>query len=288
VAITLTDGQRQAIAAHLRFARDLGIYDFYRRPEDAAVMAAFGAAAAAEIPGAAEESRQAIAATTTTFIEESPIVRKPVSVIESIASQPFEGADKAAALHALQQEIGLCMRCPLALAGRHTVVFGDGNPNAELMFVGEGPGADEDAQGLPFVGRAGQLLNNMIVAMGLKRADVYIANIVKCRPPQNRAPEPVEANTCLPFLLRQFDIVQPKVVVALGATAATYLMGAKVSLSILRGRMHEFRGSKLLVTYHPAYLLRDPRQKKETWADLQIAMKFLGLTAAAAAQPEEG
>jgi DNA polymerase len=283
VAVTLTEAQRQVIASHLRFARELGIYDFYRRPEDAAVMAAFTAAFGGEVGVLQEVSPvPSQAAPSTTTHEEIPIARKPVSVIDTLPSQPFEGVDKAAALHALQQEIGLCMRCPLATLGRHSVVFGDGNPNAELMFVGEGPGADEDAQGLPFVGRAGQLLNNMITAMGLHRADVYIANIVKCRPPQNRAPEPIEANTCLPFLMRQYDIVQPKIVVALGATAATYLMGVKVSLSSLRGKLHGFHASKLLVTYHPAYLLRDPRQKKETWADLQIAMQYLGLEPKAA------
>jgi len=149
------------------------------------------------------------------------------------------------------------------------------------MFVGEGPGADEDAQGLPFVGRAGQLLNNMINAMGLRRDQVYIANIVKCRPPQNRVPEPVEANTCAPFLFRQIDAIQPEVVVALGSTAATYLLGGKSPLAALRGRIHYARGVKLIVTYHPAYLLRDPRQKKEAWADLQIAMAELGLKAPA-------
>jgi DNA polymerase len=145
------------------------------------------------------------------------------------------------------------------------------------MFVGEGPGADEDAQGLPFVGRAGQLLNNMIVAMGLKREEVYIANVVKCRPPGNRTPEPEEANTCSPFLFRQIDVVHPEVLVALGATAATYLLGQRQPLAGLRGRVHSVRGTKLIVTYHPAYLLRDPRQKKEAWADLQIAMRELGL-----------
>jgi DNA polymerase len=147
------------------------------------------------------------------------------------------------------------------------------------MFVGEGPGADEDAQGLPFVGRAGQLLNNMITAMGLKRSEVYIANVVKCRPPGNRTPEPAEANTCMQFLWRQMDVVRPEVVVALGATAATYLLGGKASLASLRGRIHSVRGAKLIVTYHPAYLLRDPRQKGEAWKDLQIAMKELGLKA---------
>jgi DNA polymerase len=146
------------------------------------------------------------------------------------------------------------------------------------MFVGEGPGADEDAQGLPFVGKAGQLLNNMIAAMGLARSEVYIANIVKCRPPGNRVPEPVEANTCSQFLLRQIDVVRPEVIVALGSTAAIYLLGVRRSLSSLRGAWHTCRGAKLAVTYHPAFLLRDPRQKAEAWKDLQMVMAELKLT----------
>ena len=187
-------------------------------------------------------------------------------------------AERAAALRAIQDEIGDCTRCPLAYAGRHKIVFGDGSPTARLMFVGEGPGADEDAQGLPFVGKAGQLLNNMIAAMGLARGEVYIANIVKCRPPGNRVPEPVEANTCSQFLLRQIDVVQPEVIVALGSTAAIYLLGVRRSLSSLRGYWHTCRGAKLAVTYHPAFLLRDPRQKAEAWKDLQMVMAELGLT----------
>jgi DNA polymerase len=189
-------------------------------------------------------------------------------------------AERVAAMRAIQEDIGDCTRCPLAYAGRHKIVFGDGSPHARLMFIGEGPGADEDAQGIPFVGKAGQLLNNMIAAMGVARADVYIANIVKCRPPGNRVPEPVEANTCSQFLLRQIDVVQPEVIVALGATAATYLLGVKQSLSSLRGRWHSCRGAKLAVTYHPAFLLRDPRQKAEAWKDLQMVMAELGLKAA--------
>ena len=185
-------------------------------------------------------------------------------------------ADRAAALQLIRDEIGDCTRCALH-TGRNKLVFGDGSPSARLMFVGEGPGADEDAQGLPFVGKAGQLLNNMIAAMGLKREEVYIANVVKCRPPGNRTPEPEEANTCSPFLFRQIDVVRPQVLVALGATAATYLLGQRQPLAGLRGRVHAFRGMQLIVTYHPAYLLRDPRQKKEAWADLQIAMRELGL-----------
>ena len=187
-------------------------------------------------------------------------------------------AEKPAALKALRDIIGDCTRCPLAYAGRHTIVFGDGDPAAQLMFVGEGPGADEDASGLPFVGKAGQLLNNMIGAMGLQREQVFIANIVKCRPPGNRAPEFIEATTCSQFLLRQIDIVQPKVIVALGATAATYVLGVRQTLSSLRGQWFQARGAKVVVTFHPAFLLRDPRQKGEAWKDLQRVMAELALT----------
>src|SRR5260370_9137359 len=154
--------------------------------------------------------------------------------------------------------MGDCTRCRRAYAGRRTIVFGDGEDNARLMFVGEGPGADEDASGVPFVGKAGQLLNNMIQAMGLKREQVYIANIVKCRPPANRVPEPLEANTCDQFLLQQIDVVQPQVVVALGATAAMYLLGVKQPLSALRRRWHRCGGAKLTGTYHPAVSLWRP------------------------------
>ncbi len=173
---------------------------------------------------------------------EEPVIppRKPVPPqprVGSFVAPP----SRAEALRAIQYEIGDCTRCALS-RGRNKIVFGDGDPNARLMFVGEGPGADEDAQGLPFVGRAGQLLNNMIAATGLKREQVYIANIVKCRPPQNRVPEPDEANTCSPFLFQQIDVVRPEVIVALGSTAATYLLGVKSSLSGLRGRVHTCRG----------------------------------------------
>ena len=205
------------------------------------------------------------------------------SQLAPLPSSRIEPSEKAAALQALRARIGDCTRCPLAYAGRHSIVFADGDPNARLMFVGEGPGADEDANGLPFVGKAGQLLNNMIGAMGLKRESVYIANIVMCRPPKNRTPEPAEANTCSQFLLQQIDIVQPKVIVALGATAATYLLGVKQSLGTLRGQWHDVRGAKCAVTYHPAFLLRDPRQKGEAWKDLQRVMVELDLRSPARA-----
>ena len=214
----------------------------------------------------------------------APSAPMPLVSLDKLAplpAGPVPVAERAAMLHAIQQDIGDCTRCPLAYAGRHKIVFADGSPSASLMFVGEGPGAEEDAQGLPFVGKAGQLLNNMIAAMGLKREEVYIANIVKCRPPNNRVPEPVEANTCSQFLLRQIDVVQPEVIVALGSTAATYLLGMKRSLSSLRGGWYKCRGAKVAVTYHPAFLLRDPRQKAEAWKDLQMVMAELGLKASA-------
>ncbi len=217
----------------------------------------------------------------TVVVPEDPAIaarkRAPISVPPPLilSGMPLAPSERPDALTEIRTEIGDCTRCPLAFAGRHTIVFGDGDPNARLLFVGEGPGADEDASGIPFVGKAGQLLNNMISAMGLRREDVYIANIVKCRPPANRVPEPVEANTCTPFLLQQIGVVRPEVIVALGSTAATYLLGAKSPLSALRGRVHPAYGAKLIVTYHPAYLLRDPRQKKEAWADLQAAMREL-------------
>ncbi len=204
-------------------------------------------------------------------------------------------------LKVIRDDIGPdCQRCKLARQGRKQIVFGTGDPNAELMFIGEGPGADEDEQGLPFVGRAGQLLNNMITAMGLKREQVYIANIVKCRPPGNRTPERDECETCSPFLMRQIRVVRPKVIVALGATAAKNLLAMNDSMASLRGRFYDFSpprsladadapfDCKLAVTYHPAYLLRDPRQKGEAWKDLQMVMKFLGLQPPAKTQNAEG
>lgn len=272
---------REAIAERLRFYRDLGLTDFYRRPVDPALAAQIASISAPPpLPASASQNAQRTAAPSNSFNEESAIpARKGIPAPPAPAAAVVP-ADRAAALQAIREDIGDCTRCPLH-QGRHTIVFGQGDPNARLMFVGEGPGADEDAQGLPFVGRAGQLLNNMIAAMGLSREQVYIANVVKCRPPNNRTPEPEEANTCSPFLFRQIDVIRPQVLVALGATAATYLLGQRQPLAALRGRVHAVRGVSLIVTYHPAYLLRDPRQKKEAWADLQIAMRELGLRAPA-------
>ncbi len=270
----------------MRFYRDLGLTEFYRRPVGAGGDDAQGLPEVAEQIHEAAADVQAVktqpaSELQSSFFGEEPAIKPRKGFVappEIAGAVPVE--ERAAALKVIREDIGDCTRCALH-KGRHTIVFADGSPAARLMFVGEGPGADEDAQGLPFVGRAGQLLNNMISAMGLKREECYIANVVKCRPPGNRTPEPDEANTCSPFLFKQIDVVRPQVLVALGATAATYLLGARQPLAGLRGRVHAFRGMSLIVTYHPAFLLRDPRQKKEAWADLQIAMKELGLKAPA-------
>src|ERR1700675_1290129 len=256
---------RRALAERVRYCHEMGIYDFYRR-ESAGVETSSSTSQL--------EFREEMAARKSA-------VAAPVAVndLAAIGSNPERGiTDPAAALKLIREDLGECSRCKLH-QDRNQIVFGVGNPHAELMFVGEGPGADEDAQGEPFVGRAGQLLNNMIKAMGLRREDIYIANIVKCRPPGNRTPDPDECDTCSPFLMRQIAAIKPKVVVALGATAAKNLLAMNSSLGDLRGKWYDCRGTKLAVTYHPAFLLRDPRQKKEAWKDLQMVMKDLGLVA---------
>lgn len=183
--------------------------------------------------------------------------------------------DPGVALQTLRVHIGDCIRCKLHEQGRTQVVFGVGDPRARLMFVGEGPGHDEDVQGEPFVGRAGQLLTKMIEAIGLKRSEVYIANVVKCRPPGNRNPEPDEIATCEPFLFEQIAIVQPKVVVALGKFAAQTLLRSPAPISRLRGQLYEFRGATLIPTFHPAFLLRSPDYKREAWEDLKKVRALL-------------
>jgi DNA polymerase len=246
---------RRAISDRIRYYSDLGIYDFYRRPPDTATASDASSPQRFEITNS--ESRQDFEMNTQL---QTSVLVDPVSDLRQI-----------------REDIGDCTRCRLHKQGRKQIVFGVGNPRAELMFIGEAPGADEDEQGEPFVGRAGQLLNNMIKAMGLRREDVYIANIIKCRPPNNRTPERDECETCSPFLMRQIEVIGPKVLVALGAVAAKTLLAVNAPMSELRGRWFDFRGTKLAVTYHPAFLLRDPRQKKEAWKDLQMVMKELGL-----------
>ena len=169
-----------------------------------------------------------------------------------------------------------CSRCKLHTLGRKQVVFGVGNPDADLMFVGEAPGADEDLQGEPFVGRAGQLLTKIIEAIDLRREDVYIANVIKCRPPQNRNPEPDEVEQCEPFLFRQIDVIKPKVVVALGKFAAQSLLKTTEPITRIRGREYRYRDAILMPTYHPAYLLRNPSSKREVWEDMKRVRELLG------------
>lgn len=190
----------------------------------------------------------------------------------------FDSLNKVAndSLLKIRDDLGECTRCKLHTT-RNKIVFGDGSAKADLVFVGEGPGRDEDAQGLPFVGRAGKLLTQMIEAMGLQRKDVYICNVVKCRPPENRLPEPDEIKTCSPYLLRQLDAIDPKVIVCLGACSAQTLLETNRGISHFRGQWLDFRGRKLMATYHPAYLLRNPAAKADVWKDLQKVKAVLGL-----------
>jgi len=257
----------------IRFYQELGIYDFYRRPVDC------DRAGKTATPAPSLEQDEPNCMTSSTI----PYARTG-DPEDNLFSRPKPEAgvgDPAQALRIIREDLGACTRCPLHKQGRKQIVFGVGNPQAALMFVGEAPGADEDELGEPFVGRAGQLLNNMIKAMGIRRDDVYIANVIKCRPPGNRVPERDECETCSPFLLRQIAAIQPHVIVALGAVAAKTLLAINAPMAELRGRWYDFRGIKLAVTYHPAFLLRDPRQKKEAWKDLQRVMKELGLAAPA-------
>jgi DNA polymerase len=302
---TLAPELRRALAARIRYYNEMGIYDFYRRPLPDGALEAPIAADEEIFVSEVAVSEIAISPNQTALGEEmSPrkamAVAAPVAIDENIfdaiAPKPEQSvSDPVKALKIIREDLGDCKRCVLHKQGRKQIVFGVGDPTTELMFVGEGPGADEDAQGEPFVGRAGQLLNNMIKAMGIERKQVYIANIVKCRPPGNRTPEREECETCSPFLMRQIAVVKPKVIVALGATAAKTLLAMNSSMMQLRGRFYDFKpagfrnndhsndprwdGCKLAVTYHPAFLLRDPRQKGEAWKDLQMVMKELGMKA---------
>jgi uracil-DNA glycosylase family 4 len=272
---------RRALAERVRYCHEMGIYDFYRRGP----RVAEAAVAETDDQSTLQELREEMPARKSVIAKVAN--ENILPVLTPHAEQTV--TDPIAALKLIREDLGDCTRCKLHKQGRKQIVFGVGNPRADLMFVGEGPGADEDTQGEPFVGRAGQLLNNMIKAMGIRREDVYIANVVKCRPPGNRTPERDECETCSPFLMRQIAVVKPKVVVALGAVSAKNLLAMNAPMSELRGRFYDFmpagarssdptwQGTKLAVTYHPAFLLRDPRQKGEAWKDLQMVMKYLGL-----------
>jgi uracil-DNA glycosylase len=234
---------RRELAAHLEYFADLGVEGFGRDP----------AWARAATDG-------------------------PISPMERPVFRPAEQrpAQKGSQLlAAIRTDIGDCTRCKLHALGRRQIVFGVGNPGADLMFVGEAPGQDEDVQGIPFVGRAGQLLTKIIEAIGLKRDDVYIANVIKCRPPENRNPEPDEVASCQPFLFSQITAISPKVIVALGSFAAKTLLATEAPISRLRGRVYDLQGAKLVCTFHPAYLLRSPDRKRDTWEDMKKVRELL-------------
>jgi uracil-DNA glycosylase family 4 len=253
----------------------------------AAVAQAGGAAPSpsAASPSAApppvpRAKRNTLSRNTASAVPAQPDERSPAPPSPARAVAPAS-AEPARPLERILAEMGDCRRCKLA-AGRKNLVFGTGNPKAELVFVGEGPGEDEDNQGIPFVGRAGQLLTKMIEAMGFDRGEVYICNVVKCRPPDNRTPEPDEIAACEPFLRAQLASLSPKVIVALGKCAAQTLLGEATPITRLRGNWREYSGVPLMPTFHPAYLLRYPEEKKNAWLDLQLVMKRFGKTPAPA------
>jgi DNA polymerase len=246
---------RRQIARHLRLFSEIGVQGISR--------------------DAIWRRRATTGAAESTAAGSDPAVEAGDAEVASMATRT-PSADPDAALAALRADIGDCTRCPLHAQGRRQVVFGVGNARADLMFVGEAPGADEDRQGEPFVGRAGQLLTKIIEAIDLRREDVYIANVIKCRPPGNRNPEPVEVATCEPFLREQIAIIQPKVIVALGTFAAHLLLANDAPISRLRGRVHHIDGGiRLVPTFHPAYLLRSPERKRDTWEDMKIVRALL-------------
>jgi DNA polymerase len=282
----IPEALQKKIASRLTYYQDIGIPLFYRDRNSTSVSESSLSEAPAEF-----SSAPAILPKEATLPKSAPKPLSPkiaaaaitppaqkLGVIPAPKPSLFEAVTRIAddTLPKIHSDLGECTRCKLH-RGRNKIVFGDGNPKAELVFVGEGPGHDEDMQGLPFVGRAGKLLTQMIEAMGLQRKDVYICNVVKCRPPQNRAPEKDEVAACSPFLLRQIDAIAPKVIVCLGSIAAQTLLETNRGISHFRGEWLEFRGRKLLATYHPAYLLRNPAAKGEVWKDLQKVMAVLGL-----------
>jgi len=270
---------REKLEAWLRYYDDLNLGEFYtnrrgERTRPGAPAAEIAPSAPSPMPAAPPAAPAIPSAARKATVPAPPVL--PVLDAPSL----FESIDRVEGdtLERIRQGLGDCTRCRLR-KHRNNIVFGQGNPRAELVFVGEGPGHDEDMQGLAFVGRAGKLLTQMIEAMGLTREGVYICNVVKCRPPENRKPEDDEMATCSPFLLRQLDVIKPKAIVCLGATAAQALLKTKDSISRYRGVWFDYRGAKLLATYHPAYLLRNPNAKPDVWKDLQKVMALLGLKA---------
>ena len=255
----------RSLTQHLRFYQELGVTGIsrdpsWRRRTECAIAGGDGADGVSEVPP----------------IDVAEVGADDADLAAIPPAIPMMLVRSAEALASIRGELGECTRCSLHTQGRKQIVFGVGNPAADIMFVGEAPGADEDTQGVPFVGRAGQLLTKMIEAMGLSRDEVYIANVLKCRPPNNRDPQPDEVASCEPFLFQQIASIQPKVIVALGAFAARTLLKTQDPISRLRGRVFEYRGSSLIPTFHPSFLLRSPGYKREAWDDLKKALGVLG------------
>jgi uracil-DNA glycosylase family 4 len=295
---------QQKLSTRLSYYEEIGIRLFYRdRPVTSLATSGFAVQPAAPLPlqtseeqnsapPVISETQDSVAVPTTSEETLPKTTRKPVlpptppfavSTSPKVILPPAPVASlfdsvkvENDSLLKIRADLGECTRCKLHKT-RNKIVFGDGSEKANVVFVGEGPGRDEDEQGLPFVGRAGKLLTQMIEAMGLQRKEVYIANVVKCRPPENRLPEPDEIKTCSPYLLRQLDTIAPKVIVCLGACSAQTLLQTTRGISHFRGQWMEFRGTKLMATYHPAYLLRNPAAKADVWKDLQKVMAELGL-----------
>jgi uracil-DNA glycosylase family 4 len=299
----IPDSLQKKLSERLHFYEDLGVRLFYTErgtlPAQATETSASRSFAEpanqqisyeeAALPKSTRKPELPKAAPVATRVASPQTARMPEVLPVPSGPLLFEAFDKVPddTLLKIRTDLGECTRCKLHRT-RNKIVFGDGNPKAELVFVGEGPGHDEDMQGLPFVGRAGKLLTQMIEAMGLQRKDVYICNVVKCRPPENRAPEKDEVAACSPFLLRQIDAIAPKVIVCLGSTAAQTVLETNRGISQFRGQWLEFRGRKLMATYHPAYLLRNPSAKSEVWKDLQKVMAVLGLEAKKGKSAETG
>jgi uracil-DNA glycosylase family 4 len=260
---------RQDLASHLRFFQELGVTGVNRDP-------AWRKRAATHPGGAPSDPEPAAVAPDAGADPARAEPPAPDGEWGTAAGGTIAIARSAHdVLNSVRGDIGDCTRCKLHRLGRRQIVFGVGNPSAELMFVGEAPGADEDIQGVPFVGRAGQLLTKIIEAIGLTRDDVYIANVIKCRPPENRNPEPDEVGECEPFLFQQIDAIAPRVIVALGTFAAKTLLKTQDPISRLRGRVYDYRGAKLIPTFHPAYLLRSPERKRDTWEDMKKVRALL-------------
>lgn len=261
---------REDVAAHLAFMRSLGVEGVSADPAwRARRVAGVVAAAPAPAPGPATPTPETPMPETAAGAADGGAVSSAAMAIGAT------GEDAARVLPVIREDIGDCTRCKLHTLGRNQIVFGVGNPQADLMFVGEAPGADEDVQGVPFVGKAGQLLTKIIEAIELTREQVYIANVIKCRPPANRNPEPDEVAQCEPFLFRQIDAIRPKVIVALGKFAAQSLLRTEEPISKLRGREFPFRDSVLMPTFHPAYLLRNPSAKRDVWEDMKRVRELL-------------